>query len=139
MAAQKGSDMLLKIDTAVSGGPTYTTVGGGTATSIRINEGAVDVTNQGSPNKWQQLLAGAGIKKVSISMSGIFDDDAGINAVLTSKMNGTHKDWQITVPGLGAFTGKFLVSSLDIKGPHDREVAFDISLDSAGEITFTTA
>lgn len=136
MAEQKGSDMLLKIDTAVSGGPTYTTVGGIQSKGLKINEESVDVTTQDATDKFRRLLAGAGIRKVSLSGSGILSGGTGQLAAHTSIMEGTIKDWEVIVPGWGSYTGKFQVTSFDIKGPHDKAVDFDISLESAGQITF---
>jgi len=139
MAAQKGSDMLLKMDTAATGGPTYTTVGYMQTKSLSLSTETVDITNQDSANKWRELLAGAGIKKASASGRGVFNDSAAENAVLTTLLNSTIKSWQIIVPGLGAFVGLFQVSQCEYSAPHDKEVQYDIRLDSAGEVTFTAA
>lgn len=136
MAYQKGSEMLLKIDTAVSGGPTYTTVAALQTKEIQISADAVDVTNQDSANKWRELLAGAGIRKASISGRGVFNDSAAENAVLTAHLAGTIKSWQVVVPGLGSFSGLFQITQCSYSAPHDKEVQYDIRLESAGEITF---
>ena len=55
MAAQKGLDMLLKVNTT---GSTYATVGGLRSTSITLNDESVDITNKDSLGH-RQLLAGA--------------------------------------------------------------------------------
>lgn len=139
MAYQKGSDMLLKIDTAVSGGPTYTSVAALQTKEIQLSSETVDVTNQDSTNKWRELLAGAGIKKASVSGRGVFNDSSAENAVLTAFTGGSIKSWQIVVPGLGAFTGLFQITQCSYSGPHDKEVQYDVRLESAGEITFTSS
>lgn len=137
MAYQKGSLMLLKIDTAVSGGPTFTTVGAIQSSDLKIDADTVDVTNQDSASKMRELLAGAGIIKVSVSGSGPINEGAGQAAAHASALANTHKTWQVIVPGLGTYQGAFQVSSFGLKGPHDKEVSFDIRLDSAGAIAFT--
>jgi TP901-1 family phage major tail protein len=139
MAYQKGSDMLLKLDTASTGGPTFTTVAALQTKEISISTDQVDVTNQDSAGKWRELLAGAGITKASVSGSGVFNDTASEGAVLTSLLNGTIKQWQIIVPGLGTFQGLFQVTQCQYQAPHDKEVKYDIKLESAGQITFTAA
>jgi predicted secreted protein len=45
----------------------------------------------------------------------------------------------LIIPGLGVLTGPFQISNLDYRGEYAAEVTFDISLDSAGALTFTAA
>jgi TP901-1 family phage major tail protein len=135
MAAQKGLAMLLKIDIA----STFTTVGGIRSTSLAINNAQVDVTSQDDTSRDRQLLAAAGVRSVSVSGSGVFKDDAAAAAVNTAALADTHADWQVVVPDFGTFEGAFQVSSLEFGGEHDGEVTFSISLESAGDITFTAA
>lgn len=139
MAAQKGSDMLLKIDTAPSGGPTFTTVGGIQSKSLSIKDDLVDVSNQDSTGKWREALAGASIISMSVSGSGVSKGDTGIAAVRAAILARSIKQWQIIVPGDGTYQGLFQIVSFDRQGQHEKEVSFDIRLDSAGEITFTAA
>ena len=70
MAAQKGLDMLLKINTS---GSTYVTVGGLRSTSISLNDESVDITNKDSQGN-RTMLAGGGMNSVSITASGVFTD-----------------------------------------------------------------
>lgn len=139
MAYQKGSDFLIKMDTATSGGPTFTTIAAVQTTSLRIGADVVDVTNAGSANKWRELLAGAGIKRVSISGAGVFNDATAENSALTSILNGTIKLWQVIVPTLGTFQGLMQLSQVEYAGRHAGEVQFNIALESAGDITFTAS
>jgi TP901-1 family phage major tail protein len=139
MAYQKGSDFLLKMDTATSGGPTYTTVAAVQTKDISFASDAVEVTNQDSANKWRELLAGAGIKRGSVSGRGVFNDSAVENAVLNTLLNGTIKSWQVIVPTLGTFSGLFQVTQVQYAGQHNGEVQYNIRLESAGELTLTAA
>ena len=41
------------------------------------------------------------------------------------------------IPDFGTVQGPFQISALEFAGAHDGEVAFDITLESAGELTFT--
>lgn len=137
MAYQKGSDMLLKLDTATSGGPTFTTVAAMQTKEISVATEMVEVTNQDSSGKWRELLEGAGIKKISMSGRGVFSDSSAENTVLTLLLANTIKNWQCVVPGLGTFQGLFQITQAQYTGPHDKEVAYDFRLESAGAITFT--
>lgn len=58
MAAQRGKDLLIKLD--MTGGGAFETVAGLRATRITFNAETVDVTNLGSEGQWRELLAGAG-------------------------------------------------------------------------------
>ena len=49
------------------------------------------------------------------------------------------RNWQIVIPAFGTISGPFQISGLDFTGQHDRELTFDLSLESAGELVFTAA
>ena len=137
MAAQKGKDLLLKVDNDGLG--TFETVAGLRTRSISLNAAAVDITHQESVGQWRELLEGAGVKKASISGAGVFKDEASDETVRSYFFNGTIRDWQIIVPDFGTMSGAFQVVSLQLKGQHDGEMTFDISMDSAGPLTFAAA
>ncbi|MCS0501090.1 phage major tail protein, TP901-1 family [Ancylobacter mangrovi] len=132
MAAQKGKDLLLKIHD----GEAFTTVAGLRSRQIAFNTETVDVTHAESAGRWRELLAGAGAKRASISGSGVFKDAASDALIRQSFFDGTVRDAQIVVPDFGTLAGPFQITTLEIAAEHDREVTFDIALESAGEITF---
>ena len=74
MTAQKGKDLLLKVDT--DGAGSFTTVAGLRARTLAFNAAPVDITDQESAGRWRELLEGAGIKTARITGSGIFKDAA---------------------------------------------------------------
>ncbi len=59
MAAQKGKDLLLKIDQ--SGG--FITIGGLRTRRISLNAEPVDITHSDSIGRWRELLSGAGVRR----------------------------------------------------------------------------
>ena len=132
MAAQKGKDLLLKIHD----GTAFVTVAGLRSRQIAFNAEAVDVTHAESAGRWRELLAGAGVKRASVSGSGVFKDGASDALIRQSFFDGTIRNAQIVVPDFGTLSGPFQITSLEFAGEHDREVTFDIALESAGEITF---
>jgi TP901-1 family phage major tail protein len=137
MAAQKGKDLLLKVDS--SGAGAFATVAGLRSRAIAFNAEAVDITHAESAGQWRELLAGAGIKSARVTGSGIFKDTASDEIVRGYVFAGTIRDWQVVIPDFGTVEGPFHIGSFELTGRHDGEVAFDIALESAGELTFAAA
>ena len=135
MSAQKGKDLLLKVDSDGTG--TFVTVAGLRTRSLSINAETVDVTHSESTGRWRELLDGAGAKSARLSGSGIFKDAASDALVRQYVFDGTIRTWQAVIPDFGVIAGLFQVTSLEFSGRHDGEVAFDLSLDSAGPLSFT--
>ncbi len=134
MAAQKGKDLLLKVDS--DGAGTFTTVAGLRTRAIAFNAEAVDITHQESAGQWRELLAGAGVKQARVTGAGIFKDAASDALVRSYVFNGTIRDWQVVIPDFGTVEGPFQISTFELTGRHDGEVAFEIALESGGELTF---
>lgn len=135
MAAQKGRDLLLKLDAA--GTNTFITVAGMRATTLSFNAETVDLTSQELAGAWRELLSGAGLKSASIRGSGLFRDTASDASVRTLFFNAQIVNWQIVIPDFGIVQGPFQIASLEFAGRHDGEVTFDMALASAGFLTFT--
>ncbi len=136
MSAQKGKDLLLKID-ADGAGTTFTSVAGLRSRSIAVASETVDVTHAESAGRWRELLSGAGSKHAKVTGSGIFKDAASDALIRQLAFDGLVRTWQVIVPDFGIIQGPFQISSLEFTARHDAEVAFDIALESAGELTFT--
>jgi len=137
MAAQKGKDLLLKVDS--DGAGTFTTVAGLRSRTIAFNAEAVDITHAESAGQWRELLAGAGARSSRITGAGIFNDAASDATMREYVFNGTIRDWQVVIPDFGTVEGPFQISAFELSGRHDGEVAFDLALESAGELTFAAA
>lgn len=139
MAYQRGMDMLLKIDVSLTATPSYVTVAGLTTKSFSMKSGTVEVTNQDSPNRWRELLANGAVREASISAAGVFTDSTAESKLMTTFMTGAIIKYQMVMPGFGTMEGLFQIASLKYDGKHDDNVAFDASLESAGEIIWTAA
>ncbi len=135
MAAQRGKDLLLKLDT--SGDGLFATVAGLRSRSIAFNSETVDITHQESAGQWRELLAGAGVKSARITGAGIFKDSATDAAMREVFFDGAIRAWQVVVPDFGTIEGAFQITALELTGRHDGEVAFELSLESAGVLAFT--
>jgi TP901-1 family phage major tail protein len=134
MPAQKGKDLLLKIDS--DGAGTFVTVAGLRSRSIAFNSETVDITHAESAGQWRELLAGAGAKHAKVAGTGIFKDAASDAIVRDYVFAGTIRDWQVIVPDFGTVEGPFQIAAFELTGRHDGEVTFELSLESAGELTF---
>lgn len=137
MTAQKGKDLLLKIDS--NGLGSFVTVAGLRSKRIAFNSETVDITDADSAGRWRELLAGSGVQRAAISGAGIFKDAASDASVRTRFFSGAIVEWQMIVPDFGTVEGPFQITSLEYAGNHDGEVTFEIALESAGAIDFTVA
>lgn len=135
MAAQKGKDLLLRVDSTGSG--SFTTIAGLRSRSISFNAETIDITNADSVGAWRELLAGAGVKSARIAGAGIFKDATSDATVRAYVFEGTIRDWQIVIPDFGTVEGLFQIASFELSGRHDGEIAFEMTLESAGPLTFT--
>jgi len=135
MTAQKGKDLLVKI----ADGSGYTTVAGLRTRRLAFNAESVDITHAESVNRWRELLDGAGVKRASISGRGLFKDAASDALLRQAFFNGSVVGYQIVIPTFGTVQGPFQIAGLEFAGEHNGEVTFDMSLESAGELTFAAA
>ena len=135
MAAQKGKDLLLKLDSDGLG--SFVTVAGLRSKRIAFNSESVDITDADSAGRWRELLAGSGVQRAAVSGSGIFKDAASDAAIRTHFFAGEIVDWQLVVPDFGTIEGPFQITALEYGGSHDGEVTFEIALESAGPVAFT--
>lgn len=135
MAVQSGKDLLVKID--MTGDGTFETVAGLRATRLSFNAETVDVTSLESEGGWRELLAGAGVKSATISGSGVFRD-AGTDARARQIFfDGEVPAYQVIIPDFGTVQGRFQLSALEYAGSHNGEATYEMTMVSAGLLTFT--
>lgn len=134
MTAQMGKDVLLKMDEGATGN--FVTVAGIRTNRLSFNADQIDVTTTESAGQWRELLVGAGVRSAAISGSGIFKDAASDASLRRVFFDGVAADFEVTIPDFGTVTGPFQVASLEYSGSHDGEATFEISLSSAGALTF---
>jgi TP901-1 family phage major tail protein len=139
MAAQSGKSIVVQFKDDATPTPAFQTIGGLRSRSISFNGETVDITNAGSTGNWRELLAGVGVRSVSISGDGVFVDDAAAAEMKDAFFENEFRDANFLVPDFGTFAGSFQVTSLEFGGDYNREVTFSATFESAGEITFTAA
>jgi TP901-1 family phage major tail protein len=134
MAAQRGKDLLIKLD--MSGAGDFETVAGLRATRIAFNAETVDVTNLGSEGRWRELLSGAGVRSAAISGSGVFRDAATDERARAIFFAGEISAYQVIIPDFGVIEGPFQITSIEYSGSHDGEAVYELALASAGAVSF---
>lgn len=135
MAIQRGKDLLLKLDAEATGD--FLTVAGLRTRRLEFSADTVDVTSADSPERWRELLAGAGARRARLSGAGVFRDQASDAAVRSVFFAGAVRPWRVVLPDFGTVEGPFQIAALEFAGDHDGEMTFDLSLESAGALTFT--
>lgn len=137
MAAQSGRDMLLKLDETGAG--SFVTVAGLRTKRLAFNAQGVDVTDAESAGRWRELLSGGGVRRASVSGSGIFKDQESDAAIRSIFFSGEVRTWQLVLPDFGTLAGPFQITALEFSADHAGEVTFELGLESAGALSFTGA
>lgn len=133
MAAQYGKDLLIKID--IDGAGRFETVAGLRASRISFNAESVDTTNLDSGG-WREILGGAGVRSAAVSGSGVFKDAKTDERARQIFFDGQTPDFQVAIPDFGIVEGPFQITAIEYAGTHDGETTFELSLASAGPLTF---
>lgn len=132
MPVEKGSAFLLKVGDGASP-PAFTTVAGLRTTQMSVTGQSVDVTTKDSGG-WRDLLAGAGVRSVSVSGAGVFTGSAAEAQIQAGALAGTIAPYQLQFESGAAITGQFLVTRLDYAGDYNGERSYTLSLESSGPV-----
>ncbi|GAB4384040.1 phage major tail protein, TP901-1 family [Albidovulum sp.] len=135
MAAQNGKDLLIKLD--LTGGGQFTTIAGLRATRISFNAETVDVTSLESQGGWRELLGGAGVRSAAVSGSGVFVDSATDDRARQIFFAGTVEQFQVIIPDFGIVEGPFQITAIEYAGSYNGEATYELTLASAGALSFT--
>lgn len=139
MAAAAGRNFLLQLGDGAST-ETFTTVGGGRALSISIDNTEVDVTTKGDAGI-RMLLAQAGVRSGSVSFSGVFTDTAGQDALADAAIAGTHHNFRLVEATTNnvQFALRAQVTNFEVSGDEGDAMLFSCTLASTGAITLTNS
>jgi TP901-1 family phage major tail protein len=136
--AFKGLDFILEVNTGTTGIPIWTKICGLTQTGLTINQEGVDITDNCSEG-WREMLEGAGIRNVSISASGNARDTAGQQWILSKILANEFVEARIRRGYGDEFSGFWQIPSNGYSAPYNSAETFEVTLESAGEITYTPA
>lgn len=138
--AKKNARLLL---VKIGGGDvpdTFNTLCGLTTRNFTINDSSVDVTsidceNPGDP-VWREMMDG--IRSITVSGNGFFENDAQAKRLVNAKLSGNGKiPFEIVVPGLGSFKGPFFIGEITFGGELEGAISQSLNLASTGKIEFT--
>ena len=135
MAVQSGKDLLIKID--INGSLQFETIAGLRASRISFNAETVDVTSLESAGGWRELLAGAGVRSAQVSGAGVFRDANTDERARQIFFDGEVPNFQVVIPDFGVVQGPFQITSIEYAGSHNGEASYELTLASAGALTFT--
>lgn len=138
MAAQKGKLVLLKADLTGDSPQVFTTIAGLRTTTWTVNGEDVDVTTK-DDNGWQQRLSGAGVRSLSVSASGIFQDSAGEETIRQWAFDQSINLFQITFENGDTLECRFQISNYERTGDHDGAETYSLTLSSDGTPVYTAA
>jgi TP901-1 family phage major tail protein len=133
-----GRDLLAKRGNGDGPPETYTTVAGCKTHSVSINNNPIDVTDKQS-GQWAEIMSG-GIKKMSISASGVFASDTALRACkadIFSVAGADRRNWTIVMGNGDTYVGPFFMTSMEDAGEFGGEQTFSMKWESAGPIVFT--
>ncbi len=134
MGAQSGKDLLIKLD--MTGDGMFETIAGLRASRISFNAESVDVTSLESEGGWRELLDGGGVKSAAISGSGIFRDAATDERARQIFFDAEVPAFQVIIPDFGVVEGRFQVTSIEYAGTLNGEATYELSMASAGALSF---
>lgn len=116
---------------------TFTLVGGLRTKSFSFGAEAIDITNQDS-SEWKKILDGAGIRNVSISGAGVFENGTIYNQIRTAAFANTLKNLRFVVNSDGDyFSGAFKITSMELSGEYNAEATYNLAFESSGAISLT--
>jgi TP901-1 family phage major tail protein len=136
MAAAKkfrGVDFIFEIETEEN---TWKQVCGLTQTGMTINAESVDVTDNCSEG-WREMLEGAGIRSMSITASGNANDSETQLFLTAAIMADQFISARIRRGYGDEFAGVWHIPSNGFSAAHNGAETFEVTLESAGEITYT--
>ena len=107
--------------------------------SFDLSANSVDTTkpsctNPGGP---VQKTGRPGITSRTFSGSGAFVSSAVMKAFMGKVINTEIFNAEVSVPGLGSFTGPYFVTSFTASGDMENDLQFDATFEAADALTFT--
>jgi predicted secreted protein len=137
MTAHKGYNVILKIGDGATPTESFANIGSLRSTSFKLDNKVLDSSNLAS-GKWRRLL-GAGIDAVTIKGSGYFTDIAAEETLRGYAFANSSNNYELDFGNGDKLTGAFIVAGYSRSGDLKSSEGFDITLESAGVVVFTTA
>lgn len=106
--------------------------------SFTINSELIDITSQDT-DQWRKLADESGISSMSLSGSGLINDDRAYRRARTRMLTRKISNFRMIVNNDGDYyQGFFKIASLGGSGDYNAEATYDITVESSGAVSFTT-
>lgn len=135
MPARKGRNIAIYISDG-SSPPNWLRLAGLQSRTISVNNELVDITNDDTAPQ-REVLTGAGMKTLTISGSGVFKDEASINAIedLAHNPDSNQQEFLIQFENGVRIQGVFHVSTFEFSGEYNGAQMYNMTLENAGPWT----
>ncbi len=138
MARQDGTNLVIKIGDG--GSPeNFTTLGGLLLNGMSLSNNQVEIPAVNSGSAWRQILMAAGRQWVRISGSGEFEDSTAEETLRGYAFAGSVNNYELLFANGDKLSGAFIVSRYEREGNAGTPESYNLTLESAGDITFTAA
>lgn len=135
MTMQKGRDLAVKIGDGADV-EIFETLGVARATSLTVNNNAIDITTLNS-NGFKELQADGGVQFLSIQLDGIFKDSNAEELLREAALNRVAKNYQFIFPNGDYIASAFVVDSYQRQGSYSGLELFSLKLSSTAAYSFT--
>lgn len=135
-SARAGKDLLVKVD--FDGDGSFTTLAGLQNRTVSLNGTLVDITNQDSEGNWREAIAGVDVRSMSVSGDGILAPGLSWHNVNQAyfQQAGAGYEFQVIIPGLGKYTGRFVITQVQFTGTQSDVVKVSLSIESSSIVNF---
>ena len=114
-----------------------TDIAGARTDGVTINNEPLDATDKDDLG-WRTLLADAGGRSVDLTISGVTLNATYI-ALALGAASGLRDTFSIEIDGVGTASGLFFINTVSKTGEQADVITFEMTLLSAGAITWTAA
>lgn len=134
-SARTGRSLLLADGTGVGA----TTIAAMRTTSFTIQGAAVDVTDKSSTGQYRELLAGAGVVSVTVSAKGLLSGSTQSQTLVSRALARSVDSYRLTFDNGDVLEGPFQLVHFEAAGDYNGEQTYQLTLESGGNLTLTTA
>ena len=106
-------------------------------TGFRIAGQTVDVTDKDSPSQHRELLAGAGASSVTVTAAGLLAGNSQSQTLVTRVLARSVDTYRLEFDNGDSIVGPFQLTQFEAAGDYNKEQTYSLTLESAGELTFT--
>ncbi len=139
MGKEVGKNVILKVGNGATPTEVFTALAGQRDAKLTINGQSIDVSDK-TTNNWGATLAGTLNATVTVSGFVSWPDTTGWDALRLKALAGSTVNFELVVNAAGdKFKGPFSITSFNIGGEQNSGTSYDITLESAGALTWVAA